>query len=71
MTLSEAFQIVEQYFPQEYFLQSDHICAKREAHTRPCPLHPDSAIYTDVDAILDTPERLRDRLAKGGTLKPS
>ena len=69
MTLSHAFPIITKYFGQ-LFLQTDHICSERKPHARPCPFHSDSAIYTEMDAMLDNAKRLADRLARGGTLKP-
>ena len=69
MRLSDAFPIVTKYFRQ-LFLQTDHICSDPKPHARPCPFYPDSAVYTEIDAMLDTAEGLADRLARSGPLKP-
>jgi hypothetical protein len=47
----------------------DHIC-DREHQIGECP-YPDSAKYTKMDAMLDTPESLERRLLRGGALKPT
>jgi hypothetical protein len=74
MELSEALLILQHLYKplwkdMKLRAYDDHIC---DAIHMPghCP-YPDSAKYTKVDALLDTPESLENRLLRGGPLKPS
>jgi hypothetical protein len=74
MKLSEALPILQRlYVPlfgaMDLKVYDDHIC-DREHRPGECP-YPDSAKYTKLDAMLDTPEALDSRLRRGGPLKPS
>ena len=74
MKLEEALPILQRlYAPlfkdMDLRMSDDHIC-DRDHPPGQCP-HPDSAIYTKFDALLDTPETLERRLLSGGPLKPS
>jgi len=74
MELSEALPILRRlYAPlfkgMDLRICDDHIC-DRDHEPGKCPL-PDSAKYTKMDALLDTPERLERRLLSGGPLKPT
>jgi hypothetical protein len=74
MQLADALPILQRlYAPpwrdMELRVMGDHIC-DRQHPPGECPL-PDSARYTSLDAMLDTPEALEDRLRRGGPLKPS
>jgi len=74
MELSEALPILQRlYAPlwqdMNLRISDDHIC-DRDHPPGKCP-HPDSARYTRLDAMLDTPESLEERLRRGGPLKPS
>ena len=74
MELSEALPILRRlYAPlfkgMDLRICDDHIC-DRDHEPEKCPL-PDSAKYTKMDALLDTPERLERRLLSGGPLKPT
>src|SRR5712692_8489792 len=68
MELSEALPILRRlYAPlfqgMDLRICDDHIC-DRDHEPGKCPL-PDSAKYTKMDALLDTPERLDHRLPCG------
>ena len=74
MKLSEALPILQRLYEplwkdMKLRLYDDHICDGDHA-SGTCP-YPDSAKYTKMDALLDTPESLEDRLLRGGPLKPS
>ena len=74
MELSDALPILQRlYAPlwtgMELRVVDDHICDRDHAAGQ-CP-YPDSAKYTRLDAMLDTPEALENRLRSGGPLKPS
>ncbi len=74
MELAEALPILQRlYVPlgqdMNLRISDDHIC-DRDHPPGQCP-YPDSAKYTKLDAMLDTPEALEDRLRRGGPLKPS
>jgi len=74
MELSEALPILQRLYEplwkdRKLRLYGDHICDGDHARGN-CP-YPDSAKYTKVDALLDTPESLENRLLRGGPLKPS
>jgi len=73
MELSEALPILRRlYAPRfpglELRVLENHICDRDHAPGE-CP-HPDSAKYTQLDAMLDTAPSLEKRLASGGALKP-
>jgi hypothetical protein len=71
MDLSDALRVIERSHRfGDLYLQADHICAFQPPHTLPCSHYPDSAVYTGLDTILDSPDRLAARLARGGSLKP-
>jgi hypothetical protein len=68
MELSEALPILQRlYVPlfngMELRLVDDYIC-DRDHPAGQCP-YPDSAKYTKMDALLDTPESLERRLLRG------
>jgi hypothetical protein len=68
MELAEALPILQRlYVPlfngMELRLVDDHIC-DRDHPPGQCP-YPDSAKYTKMDALLDTPESLERRLLSG------
>jgi hypothetical protein len=74
MELSEALPILQRLYEplwkdMHLRVYDDHIC-DREHTPGNCP-YPDSAKYTKLDALLDTPESLESRLRRGGPLKPS
>jgi hypothetical protein len=74
MELAEALPILKRlYVPlfkdMDLKLADDHIC-DRDHPPGQCP-YPDSAKYTKMDALLDTPEGLERRLLRGGPLKPT
>jgi hypothetical protein len=74
MELSEALPILQRLYAPLFSgmslrISGDHIC-DREDPPEECP-YPDSAKYTKMDALLDTPQALEDRLRRGGPLKPS
>jgi hypothetical protein len=74
MELSEALPILQRlYVPlfkgMELKLVDDHIC-DRDHLPGQCP-YPDSAKYTKMDALLDTPESLERRLLRGGPMNPT
>lgn len=74
MELADALPILQRlYMPlwqdMNLRISDDHIC-DRDHPPGKCP-YPDSAKYTKVDAMLDTPEALEERLRRGGPLKPS
>jgi hypothetical protein len=72
MELAEALPILQRlYVPlfngMELRLVDDHICDRYHPPGQ-CP-YPDSAKYTKMDVLLDTPESLERRLLSGGRLK--
>ncbi len=74
MELSEALPILRRlYAPlfggMDLRVCGDHIC-DRDHPAGECP-YSDSAKYTKMDALLDTPETLERRLLNGGPLKPT
>jgi hypothetical protein len=84
MDLDEAFRIISRH-RSEATLQPDHICTSEphggflkagealnplQPHRRSACSLPNSAVYTELDATLDTPEALERRLSRGGDLKP-
>jgi hypothetical protein len=74
MELSEALPILQRLYEplwkdMKLRLYDDHLCDGDHA-SGICP-YPDSAKYTKMDALLDTPESLENRMLRGGPLKPS
>ncbi len=74
MELAEALPILQRLYEplwkdMKLRVYDDHIC-DCDHGPGACP-YPDSAKYTKLDAMLDTPEALENRLRRGGPLKPS
>jgi len=74
MEVSDALPILRRLYEplfgrMELRILDDHIC-DRDHSPGQCP-YPDSAKYTRLDALLDTPEILEQRLLNGGPLKPT
>ena len=82
MTLKEAYSIIQLHRTDLFLQDDDHICAAQEPHAiSACrwtslqkvgsnQILEAPAVYTKLDAMLDNPEQLEQRCARGGSLKP-